>query len=241
MKGFILAAGFGTRMGNLTSDCPKPLLPLGGYPLIYYSLYRLYRWQVDACVINIHYLADKIKKCLKNFPHFPLHFSFEKEILGTAGGIRHAQNCGFLDGDDSFILLNPDTVLLPTANDAPKSRHINLKSLSHLFLMPRSDNSLTGLNMDANHIVTFHPQGTYYYPGYALISGQLVSDLPDHKFASLGPLWKSAAQINKLHGQKFQGQILDAGSEQAYLRIRETFPLTENESASWQEFLAGWH
>ena len=91
MKAVILAGGLGSRLRPFTHIIPKPLLPVNGVPLIYYSLFQLYRWRADACVINLHYLGDQIESELKRFPYFPLFFSREAPaILGTAGGMRHA-------------------------------------------------------------------------------------------------------------------------------------------------------
>ncbi|MEQ9364485.1 MAG: NTP transferase domain-containing protein, partial [Leptospirales bacterium] len=86
MKAFILAAGFGKRMGELTANRPKPLLPLSGQPLIVYTLFQLHRWGVTEAMINLHYLGEQIEAALRNFPHFPLRYSHESRLLGTAGG-----------------------------------------------------------------------------------------------------------------------------------------------------------
>lgn len=244
MKAFILAAGFGTRMQALTKDRPKPLLPVGGYPLIYYSLFWLYRWQIKSCVINLHYLGEQIENALKDFPHFPLHFSYETEILGTAGGIRHAMP-HYLDFSDDFLVLNPDTILLPAPADDPRNLQLQkggtAPDLSHLFLSHRHGSDATALQLEHNNRLRFVKNGPYFYMGFSLLHGSLLSDLPAEAYAALGPLWQEAAQKDRLSGQLFHGQILDAGTLSAYSQIFNDFPLPDAEINHWQSFLKGWN
>ena len=88
MKAFILAAGFGKRMGKYCENLPKPLLPVGGYPLIYYTLFNLKCWGITSVTVNLHYLPDKLKAALYQFPYFQIEYSFEEKILETAGRTR---------------------------------------------------------------------------------------------------------------------------------------------------------
>ncbi|EMY55290.1 nucleotidyl transferase domain protein [Leptospira interrogans serovar Copenhageni str. M20] len=79
MKFFIPAAGFGTRMKELTKNVPKPLLTVNGIPIIYYSLFQAWKQNAEVAIINIHYLGEKIRKELETFSLFPLVFSEEKK------------------------------------------------------------------------------------------------------------------------------------------------------------------
>ena len=57
----ILSAGLGTRMRPLTKHTPKPLLPLGGRPILAHTLERLLDAGVKRIIVNAHYLADQIE------------------------------------------------------------------------------------------------------------------------------------------------------------------------------------
>ena len=70
MKAMILAAGFGSRMQQLTKTMPKPLLEVGGSTLIERSIISLMNSGVDKFVINVSYLGDQIKSYLKNFEDY---------------------------------------------------------------------------------------------------------------------------------------------------------------------------
>lgn len=89
--GIVLAAGFGTRLRPSTEHCPKPLIPVAGIEPLFHALHTMNLLGFSDAIVNAHYLPDKIERALKLwqplFPKMRLHFSLEKEILGTAGGI----------------------------------------------------------------------------------------------------------------------------------------------------------
>ncbi|MEK6712106.1 MAG: NDP-sugar synthase, partial [Nitrospinota bacterium] len=108
VRGFILAAGKGVRLGPLGQRVPKPLWPLGGLPLIGFALRKLRRAGVREVGINLHHGAEAIRAAVGGRP-LGLHASyfFEPEILGTAGGLKNAE--GFLrETGEPFFVLNAD-------------------------------------------------------------------------------------------------------------------------------------
>jgi len=86
----VLAAGMGTRLRPLTDNCPKCLMPLAGRPLIDWTLRWLRSAGVSECIINLHYLPDEVKGFLGDGSQYgiKIHFSFESELLGTAGAVK---------------------------------------------------------------------------------------------------------------------------------------------------------
>ena len=86
----VLAAGLGTRLRPFTKDEPKCLIPLAGKPLIDWTLRWLHRSGVTECIINLHYLADKVRKFVGDGSRYGLKvdYSYESELLGTAGAVR---------------------------------------------------------------------------------------------------------------------------------------------------------
>ena len=87
MKNFtlmILCAGFGSRMLNLTSTTPKPLLKYKNKILLKNTIDFFTNIGCDEILVNTHYLHDKIKHYLKkNFKKYPIQIIYEKKILGT--------------------------------------------------------------------------------------------------------------------------------------------------------------
>jgi len=90
MKAMVLAAGLGTRLRPLTEDKPKCLVPLAGRPLIGWTLEWLRRAGVTECVINLHYLPEKVQQFVGDGSGFGLRvtYSYEPELLGTAGAVN---------------------------------------------------------------------------------------------------------------------------------------------------------
>ena len=108
MKALIFAAGRGERMRPLSLSTPKPLLEVGGKPLIVWHLERLARAGVAEVVINTSWLAEQFPDRLGDGQRFGLriHYSYEgAEPLETGGGIVHALP---LLGTDPFLVVNGD-------------------------------------------------------------------------------------------------------------------------------------
>ena len=72
MKAFIFAAGFGTRLKELTKDTPKPLLKVKGRSLIEWNILKLKSAGFDQIIINTHYLGNKIEDQIGNGKKFNL-------------------------------------------------------------------------------------------------------------------------------------------------------------------------
>ncbi|MFZ9198550.1 MAG: nucleotidyltransferase family protein [Paracoccaceae bacterium] len=101
----VFAAGFGTRMGALTANRPKPLIPVAGKPLLDHALDLADEAGAVPVVVNTHYLADQIARHLAGRPVTLSHEA--DEILETGGGLRKA--LPHL-GDGPVMTLNSDAV-----------------------------------------------------------------------------------------------------------------------------------
>ena len=123
MRAMILAAGRGERMRPLTDTCPKPLLPVGGRPLIEWHLLRLARAGLREVVINHAHLGHLIEAALGDGARWGLRirYSPEGEALETAGGIAQALP---LLGDEPFLVINGDVF---TDFDPGRARSIALQ------------------------------------------------------------------------------------------------------------------
>ena len=92
MKALILAAGLGTRLGSLTRNIPKPMLPVGGRPLLEHIVELLRSHGITEITLNLHHKPDAI---LNHFGSgeawgVRLRYSYEAELLGSAGAaLRH--------------------------------------------------------------------------------------------------------------------------------------------------------
>lgn len=107
MNAMILAAGLGTRLRPLTLTTPKPLLSVGGKPLIVWHLEQLAALGVQTVVINTAWLGERLHEALGDGSAWGLRilWSDETEPLETAGGIIQALP---LLGIEPFLLINGD-------------------------------------------------------------------------------------------------------------------------------------
>ncbi len=135
MKAMILAAGFGTRLRPLTNTLPKPLLPVGGTPLIVWNLLLLRQHGIDEVMINLHYLGHLIQQELGDGTQWGMRISYSQEpsILGTGGGLKAAES--FLQGED-FLVLNGDTLL---EIDLKEVRRSHITSQAQVTMVLRDD------------------------------------------------------------------------------------------------------
>ena len=133
MRAMILAAGLGTRMRPLTDNTPKPLLVVGGKPLIVWHIEALRAASITEIVINTAWLGHKLEAALGDGRRYGvnIHWSHEPEgqPLETAGGIVQALP---MLGHDPFMLVNGDIWLrkhltpLRTALTSGRQAHLVL-------------------------------------------------------------------------------------------------------------------
>lgn len=106
MKALILAAGEGTRLRPLTTDRPKPMLPIGGVPLIEHIVLLLKRHGITDIAINLHYKPWTIVHHLGHGRRWGvrIHYSFEETLLGSAGAAKRLE----WYFDESFVVFYGD-------------------------------------------------------------------------------------------------------------------------------------
>jgi len=107
---FILGAGLGTRLRPLTDRCPKPLLPVGGRPIITYAMDHLLTAGVDRFIVNTHPHHEMYEE---RFPGgrwrgVPVSFRFEPVLLDTAGGLKNVED--LLAEDEAILCYNGDVI-----------------------------------------------------------------------------------------------------------------------------------
>ncbi|RDJ75861.1 nucleotidyl transferase [Acinetobacter baumannii] len=227
MKAMILAAGLGNRMRPLTLYTPKPLLEVGGKPLIVWHIEKLKKIGVTDIVINSAWLADKLISSLGDGSQFgvDIRWTREEEGLETAGGIINALP---LLGTDPFILVNGDVW---TTMDFEALRHIKLNDdLAHLVLVdnPKQhpDGDFTLLNGRAFTFDQDVKGENLTLSGVSVIHPKLFDGLEAGK-RPLAPLLKQAMHNQKISGEKLKGAWVDVGTPERLmeldLQIREGF------------------
>lgn len=108
MKAVLLCAGFGTRLGSLTENTPKPMLPVGGHPLLVHIINHLKRYDIKKLAINLHYQPEQIKSAVGDGHQMgvSVRYSYETEPLGTAGALLPLAD--WLDKEEAFLVYYGD-------------------------------------------------------------------------------------------------------------------------------------
>ncbi|MCR6662751.1 MAG: nucleotidyltransferase family protein [Luteimonas sp.] len=223
MKALILAAGFGERMRPLTETTPKPLLKVGGKPLIEWHLEKLAAIGVRDVVINLSWLADQFPAALGDGSRFGLNIAWSREgaaPLETGGGMWHALS--LLGGQDPFIAVNGDIwtdydfARLPRAPDGD----------AHLVLIdnpahhPAGDFQLLPdgrIASEGERKLTFSGMGVYrpgLFRDWRKVIGDTPGSLSDPPRFQLAPLLRAAMRRNAVGGEHFTGRWTDVGTPQ---------------------------
>ena len=204
----LLAAGRGERMRPLTDTTPKPLLPVGGRPLIAWHLAALARAGVREVVINTAWLGGQIQQALGAGAAFGVHIRYSPEpwpALETGGGIFQALP---LLGDGPFLVVNGDTW---TDFDLGSLRDLDAGSDARLVLVPNPPQHPRGdFVLQAGRIVAEEgPRLTY--SGIGLYRPALFAGCQPGCFPLL-PLLQRAIAAGRLGGQLHAGQWHDIGT-----------------------------
>ena len=107
---FIMGAGLGTRLRPLTERCPKPLLEIGGRPIITCAMDHLLTVGVDRFIVNIHYCSEVYTQKFpdRRWRGVPILFRYESVLLDTAGGLKNIED--LLDEDEAILCYNGDVI-----------------------------------------------------------------------------------------------------------------------------------
>ena len=218
LKALVLAAGRGERMRPLTDHRPKPLLAVGGRPMIEWHLLALAAAGVQEVVINTAWLEDQFPATLGDGRRFGLrlHYSMEGRdhggALETAGAIAKALP---LLGD-CFWLVSGDIVAPGFAFDAAAARRFaSGTDDAHLWLVPNPDFHTAGDFDWVDGRLQRPPAGQqrpWTYANLALVRRTLVDGIRGGERAALGPLLFASAAAGRLGGELLRGPWHNVGT-----------------------------
>lgn len=198
MKAMILAAGRGERMRPLTDHLPKPLLPVGGKPLIQHHIEKLCAVGITELVINHAWLGHKLVDYLGSGAEFGVTISWSAEGdsgLETAGGIRQALS---LLGDEPFLVVNGD-IWLDTDYRQFSLFRLAAQDHAHVWLVdnppqhPHGDFSLSGDRVEDRPGLTFSGVGIYRPQSFLSLQPGV------HKLAPLLRQWMTEQRVAGSH------------------------------------------
>lgn len=213
-RAIILAAGLGTRLGALSDERPKPLLPVCDIPLIRYAIALLAGHGITELAINLHHQGDQIERELGDGAALgvAIHYSREEIILGTGGGLRRIGDWLTQNGRESFFVVN-GKILIDVDLTAVRARHQATDAAATLVLKETPDAAKWGaIEVDAAGRVTrILDSGTpgaraCMFTGVHLISPRLLARLPESgESDSIRQAYLPALAA----GDRIEGHLLD--------------------------------
>ena len=225
MKAMLLAAGLGSRLRPLTDQTPKPLLPVGGRPLIAYTLLLLKKYGIHEVIINVHHLGEQIIQAVGNGDRMGMRITYSEEasLLGTAGAIKKVQ--AQLE-DAPFLIINGD-ILIDLDLDAVAAFHRQCGGMATLVLRASEDAEQFGvLEIDRacriRNILGKTPWNkadarAMMFTGVHLASPRILDFLP--REGSITDVYVEMLQREEaLYGYLAEGYFCDLGTPERYYR-----------------------
>ena len=213
----VFAAGFGTRMGDLTRDQPKPLLPIGNETLLDHTLDQVAGANIHRAVVNLHYRGDQIREHLAARAEPQIEFSDEQpEILETGGGILKAlpslgpKPFASVNADTVFLGTNPFEVLVDAWTDdidallllVPVHQTLGYTRAGDFFLDPST--RIPTRRGDAD-------TAPFVYAGAQIIAPRAFDNSPSAAF-SLNVIWNRLLAAGQLRGVVYPDKWVDVGT-----------------------------
>jgi aminoglycoside/choline kinase family phosphotransferase/dTDP-glucose pyrophosphorylase len=230
---FLLGAGLGMRLRPLTEACPKPLLPVGGRPIITYAMDHLLTVGVERFIVNTHHCADVYRQAFSDgkWRGIPIIFRHEPVLLDTAGGLKNIED--LLESDETLFVYNADVM-----TDLPLAPLLDAHALQRreATLVLRSDGPLLNVDLDEKgeicdirHLLKRPGARRCLFTGIYVVEKRFLKRLTAGKIESVVPVF--ARMIHEKQGSVGcvlidRGEWHDIGSLEEYQRMMDLPPLS---------------
>lgn len=215
MKAIILCGGFGTRLGALTKDTPKPLLQVAGVPFLHHILRRLAAQGITDVVLAVGFQWEKIAATYgSHWENLHLTYSIEETPLGTGGAIRQAVRN--ID-DSSTLIINGDTLF---CMDFHRLQQFHIAQQAQISIAVRAvpDVSRYGavvLEGSQGRVCQFneksHAGPGLINAGVYIIDPSIFHEIPAISFSFEQSILSDQLKSLKIHAQETSGHFIDIG------------------------------
>jgi D,D-heptose 1,7-bisphosphate phosphatase len=235
----ILCGGLGTRLGALTAQSPKPLLPVGGLPFLDVLLFELGRHGVTRVLLLAGFGAHLVSEYAASTPlktrfGLEIEVSVEPKPADTGGAIWHARD----NLDDLFFLLNGDSWFDLNLLELAARVESEPSAAAVIALRPLADTSRYGVvEVDRNWIVSFRDRPQH--PGNGLVSGGVYACrrvLIDNLAVDCSlekDVFPFLASRGKLLGAPYDRYFIDIGVPESFARAQQEVPRQRQRPAAF--------
>lgn len=215
-QAFILAAGFAKRMRPLTDHLPKPLVLLGGRPVLSHIIDELVAVGVNRIVVNGHHCIEKMRKYMPHIqaehPNIDFILSEEDDILETGGGTVLALN--YLDKNKPFYMINGDAYWVSAQNENTLEALQNewhTSDTDMVLLLQSTDKMAFGKRV-GDYIIDSHGKairsmnqtGTHMFMGLRILHPRVLEEHKVENFSFLRVM-DAVEKNNRLGGYDHKG------------------------------------
>ena len=230
MKGLILAAGFGTRLGQLTQQTPKALIRVGGKEILDHNIRKLLEIGITEILINTHYLAEQVEKFLAIQDYSAILTTvFEPELLGTAGTMR--ANLDFFGAKD-FLVMHGDNFFTSALNslvDAHFNRSPSTELTMATFDTKNPELCGTVVTDDVGVVIDFFEKSKDSTSLEANAAIYIFSQCVTQEFLNL-PIDKNdisrdliPRMLGKIQSHQLKGDFIDIGTPEGLKAANESY------------------
>ncbi len=219
----IMAGGVGQRLKPLTDNIPKPLLHVGGKPIIEHLIDRLITFGIDNIFISVNYLADQIIDYFRNGSDkgIMINYIIEDVPHGTIGALS---NCNTYP-HDHILLMNSD-ILTDIDFEDFYTTYLNSNADMAVAAVPyKIDVPYAVLETRGNEIISFKEKPTYNYytnSGIYLIKRELLNHIPKNTFFDATDFIDTLLKLNKkVISYEIRSYWLDIGKHEDYKKANE--------------------
>jgi len=231
MKAVILAGGKGVRLGDLTKKIPKPMIKIGGMPILEHQIRLLRRYNIKDIIILTGHLSKVIEKYFKDGsnPGVKISYFSENEPLGTTGGIKEIEN----KLREDFIVFYGDVMVNMNLERLVKF-HKRKNALGTLVIHPNDHpNDSDLVEIDKNKRITaFHPkphQANKYFSnlvnaGVYLLSPGIFKYIKRGEKADFGKdIFPGLTGGKKIYGYNTAEYLKDAGTPERLKEVKKDY------------------
>lgn len=185
MKAVLLAAGKGERLGAVTSEIPKPMVPVSGKPVIEWNIWLCKKHGITDLFINLFHLPEVIRRHLGNGDRFGVSITYatEIELLGTAGGVK--QFSAMLNNTPFYVVYSDN--MSDCDLEAMHAHHVRREADMCIALFHQEDVRHSGVAVldDQDNILEFvekpqiPPENCWANAGIYLIEPYMLARIPE--------------------------------------------------------------